>query len=54
MTKAEKTALESYKRSNKARKAQLLARMGFKNQEAYFTSLGIASKTKAPAKKSSS
>lgn len=51
MTKAEKAALESYKRSNKARKVQLLARMGFKNQEAYFTSLGIASKTKAPAKK---
>lgn len=51
MTKAEKAALESYKRSNKARKIQLLARMGFKNQEAYFTSLGIASKTKAPAKK---
>lgn len=51
MTKAEKAALESYKRSNKARKAQLLARMGFKNQEAYFASLGIASKTKAPAKK---
>lgn len=50
MTKAEKAALESYKRSNKARKVQLLARMGFKNQEAYFTSLGIASKT-APAKK---
>lgn len=52
MTKAEKVALENYKRSNKVRKAQLLARMGFKTQEEYFTYLGLpAKKTKTPVKK---
>lgn len=51
MTKAQEEAYEGYKRSNKDRKKKLLARMGYKTQEAYFIAIGVPNKkVKAPVK----
>lgn len=51
MTKTEKAQLEGYKKSNKERKAKLLAKWGYKSHEAYFNAMGVpVSKGTAPKK----
>lgn len=54
MKAAVKKQLEAYKRSNKDRKKILLARMGYKTQEQYFTAIGVKSKIPVRVKKKSS